>query len=225
MYNVQPSRALSVRRGFALYCFLVFYLRPSPSVRRVSAHARLPYTCIYNSLTTVATMDHQSTLRRRKERERERRAHETPEQREARLSQRRLRDGERARERLAAETAEEREARLARRRVRDRARRAAESGETELSRLEQLPGKANCCRVQRGERDPPATGTQESRADNCCRVQRGERGPPPTTTQESRAENCCRVERGPPATGIRRSQELRIASESSEEREARLQLV
>ena len=61
-----------------------------------------------NSLTTVATMDHQSTLRRRRERERERRAHETPEQREARLSQRRLRDRERARERLTPSETPER---------------------------------------------------------------------------------------------------------------------
>ena len=79
-------------------------------------------------------MDHQSTddaLRRRRERERERCARETPEQREARLSQRRLRYRERARERLAAETAEERETRLATRRVRDKDRRASESGETE----------------------------------------------------------------------------------------------
>ena len=54
------------------------------------------------TLTTVATMDHQSTedaLRRRRERERERRARETPDQREARLCQHRLRDRERASQR------------------------------------------------------------------------------------------------------------------------------
>ena len=75
-------------------------------------------------------------------------------------------------------TAEEREAWLASRRVQDRARRAAKSGETEQARLHtapKLPGKTNCCRVQWGERGPPATGTQESRAENYWRVQRGER--------------------------------------------------
>ena len=71
----------------------------------------------------------EDALRCRRERERERRASETPEQREARLSQRRLRDRERARQRRATETAEEREARLARGRVRSRARRGAESEE------------------------------------------------------------------------------------------------
>ena len=59
-------------------------------VRRVSAHARLRYN--------ARVLDHQS-----RGRERERRARETPEQREARLSQHRLRNRERARERLAAE--------------------------------------------------------------------------------------------------------------------------
>ena len=71
------------------------------------------YACV--QLRTHAIMDQsrEDALRRGRERERERRARETPEQREARLYQRRLRGRERARERLAAETAEEREARLA----------------------------------------------------------------------------------------------------------------
>ena len=76
---------------FSIYLFI--YIRPTV-VRHVSAYARLHYvrTCV--SLTTVATMDRQSTedaLRRRRERERERRARETPEQRGARLSQQRER--------------------------------------------------------------------------------------------------------------------------------------
>ena len=58
-----------------------------------------------------------------------------PEQREAGLSRRRLRDREWARQRLATERAEEREARLARSRVRARATRAAESEETQQARL------------------------------------------------------------------------------------------
>ena len=77
----------------------------------------------------------EDALRRRRERERECRARQTPEQREARLYQRRLRDRERARERLATETAEEREAHLGRPFVGDRARGAAESGETRLAQL------------------------------------------------------------------------------------------
>ena len=48
----------------------------------------------------------EDALGRRRERERERPASETPEQREARLSHRRLRDRERARQLRATETAE-----------------------------------------------------------------------------------------------------------------------
>ena len=61
------------------------------------------------SLTVMGRQSAEDALCRRRERERERRARETPEQREARLSQRRLRYSERAREGLAAETADERE--------------------------------------------------------------------------------------------------------------------
>ena len=113
----ERERANLVVCSGGIFC-IIYNIYLSYVVRRVSAHARLRYmhahTCA--NLTTVATMDHQSTedaLRRRRERERERRARETPEQREARLSQRRQRDRERAKERLAAETAEGREARVA----------------------------------------------------------------------------------------------------------------
>ena len=61
--------------------------------------------------------------------ERDHRARETPEKREARLSQRRLRDRERKRERLGTETVEDREARLATRRVQAKSRLSAKSGE------------------------------------------------------------------------------------------------
>ena len=66
-------------------------------------------------------------LRRRREQDRERRARESAEEREARLSRRRIRDRQRTRERRASETAVQREVRLVSRRIRDRARRAEES--------------------------------------------------------------------------------------------------
>ena len=95
----------------------------------------------------------EDALRRRTEREREHCARETPEQRDARLYQRRLRDRERARERLATETAEEREARLARRRVQAKSRLAAESGETQLEHLRSYRERRIV--VQRRERGLP----------------------------------------------------------------------
>ena len=66
-------------------------------------------------------------LRRRREQDRERRARENAEEREARLASRRIRDRQRTRERRASETAVQREVRLLSRRMRDRARRAEES--------------------------------------------------------------------------------------------------
>ena len=66
-------------------------------------------------------------LRRRREQDRERRARENAEEREARLARRRIRDRQRTRERRASETAVQREVRLVSRRIRDRARRAEES--------------------------------------------------------------------------------------------------
>ena len=66
-------------------------------------------------------------LRRRREQDRERRARESAEERDARLSRRRIRDRQRTRERRASETAVQREVRLVSRRIRDRARRAEES--------------------------------------------------------------------------------------------------
>ena len=114
----------------------IFFLLASQSHGLISSCV---YMCVYAYvwLRTIAIVDQsrEDALRRRREREREHRARETPEQREARLQQRRLRDREWARERLATETAEEREARLARRRVQAKSRLAAESGETQLEHL------------------------------------------------------------------------------------------
>ena len=140
---------------------------------------------------SLTVMDHprEGALRRRRERESERRASETPEQREARLSQRRLRDRGWARQRRATEAAEEREARPARGRVRSRARRGTESEETIR------PG-SNSFKAIRHAKFLPSQATQKSGAENCCRVQRGERGPPTAAMQKSGAENCCRVQRG-----------------------------
>ena len=98
----------------------------------------------------------EDALRRRTEREREHCARETPEQRDARLYQRRLRDRERARERLATETAEEREARLARRRVQAKSRLAAESWGKRSSNTSEAIEKGELLhRLQRRERGLP----------------------------------------------------------------------
>ena len=70
-------------------------------------------------------------MRRRNERDRARRASETPEEREKRLSRRRERQRARrgSHSAEATETAEQREQRLSRRRDRERARRASHSAE------------------------------------------------------------------------------------------------
>ena len=82
----------------------------------------------------------EATLRKRRERDRDRRARESSEQREARLSRRRLADRDRARARRGSETATQREVRLARRRIADRSRRVSQSQLTEEreARLHQL---------------------------------------------------------------------------------------
>ena len=71
---------------------------------------------------------------RRREIDRER-VNESAEEREARLSRRRLRDRERPRQRLVTEIAEEREERLARGRQRARERLATETADEREARL------------------------------------------------------------------------------------------
>ena len=82
----------------------------------------------------------EAALRKRRERDRDRRARESSEQREARLSRRRLADRERTRAHRGSETATQREVRLARRRIADRSRRVSKSQSTEEreARLHQL---------------------------------------------------------------------------------------
>ena len=69
----------------------------------------------------------EAALRKIRERDRDRRARESSEQREARLSRRKLADRERARARRGSETATQWEVRLARRRIADRSRRVSQS--------------------------------------------------------------------------------------------------
>ena len=82
----------------------------------------------------------EAALRKRRERDRDRRARESSEQREARLSRRRLADRERARARCGSETATQREVRLARHRIADMSRRVfqSQSIEEREARLHQL---------------------------------------------------------------------------------------
>ena len=70
--------------------------------------------------SAVDSSAREAALRKRRERDRDRRAGESSEQREARLSRRKLADRERARARRGSETATQREVRLARRRIADR---------------------------------------------------------------------------------------------------------
>ena len=75
--------------------FNQFHMLPSrPACRNVTC----VYACVCSFVLSQSWKDQsrEDALRRRRERERERRARETAKQREARLYQRRLRDGERA---------------------------------------------------------------------------------------------------------------------------------
>ena len=90
--------------------------------------------------SAVDSSAREAALRKIRERDRDRRARENSEQREARLSMHRLTDRERARARSGSETATQREVRLARRRIADRSRRVSQSQSIEEreARLHQL---------------------------------------------------------------------------------------
>ena len=77
--------------------------------------------------SAVDSSAREAALRKRRERDRDRRAGESSEQREARLSIHRLADRERASAPRGSETATQREVRLARRRIADRSRRVSQS--------------------------------------------------------------------------------------------------
>ena len=90
--------------------------------------------------SAVDSSAREAALGKRIERDRDRRARESSEQREARLSMHRLADRERARARRGSETATQKEVRLARRRIADRSRRVSQSQSIEEreARLHQL---------------------------------------------------------------------------------------
>ena len=90
--------------------------------------------------SAVDSSAREAALRKRRERDRDRHARGSSEQREARLSMHRLADRERARARRGSETATQREVRLARRRIADRSRRVSQSQSIEEreARLHQL---------------------------------------------------------------------------------------
>ena len=67
---------------------------------------------LYRNSVLLMDSSREFALRRRREQDRERRARESAEEREARLSRRRIRDRQRTRERRASETAVQREVRL-----------------------------------------------------------------------------------------------------------------
>ena len=90
--------------------------------------------------SAVDSSAREAALCKRRERDRNRRARESSEQREARLSRRKLADRERTRARRRSETATQRDLRLAKRRIADRSRRVSQSQSTEEreARLHQL---------------------------------------------------------------------------------------
>ena len=87
----------------------------STEVQTLGAHYRAR---IYRRRREMVQSSSESALRRRGERDRERHARESPEERGARLSLRRVRGRQRARERRAVQ----RKVRLVSRRIRDRCR-------------------------------------------------------------------------------------------------------
>ena len=93
------------------------------------------------------------------------------EQREARLSRRRLADRERARACRGSETATQREVRLARRRIADRSRRVSQSQSTEEreARLHQLrvTQQQRIATESTEERGPSSAGAGHSATEDC----------------------------------------------------------
>ena len=162
-------------------------------------------------------------LARDRARRRQRLTLETAEQRQARLTQRRLhraseteearqhrlaRDRARRRHRLASETAEEREARLSRRRVRDQARRqrrlATETPEEREGRLHQS-------RVREQQRLDAETPDEREGRLHQLRVSQQQR-----LAAETPDEREGRLHQ------LRLSQQQRLATETPDEREGRL---